>query len=71
MTNRQQEEEAFVATAEGQLEEGAQVLADLEGQAEGQRCMPLAPCTQGGALAAAHRCDAAAPPIARRGGHER
>lgn len=29
-------EEAFVGLAEGQLEEGAQVLADLEGNAEGQ-----------------------------------
>lgn len=36
-------EEAFVGLAEGQVEEGAQVLADLEGTAEGEtvRSIPL------------------------------
>lgn len=38
MTASGADEEAFVGQAEGQLEEGAQVLADLEGQQEeGQR----------------------------------
>ena len=40
-----EEKEAFVGQTEGQLDEGNEVLADLEGQEGGQRrplCMP--PC---------------------------
>ena len=36
-----EEKEAFVGQAEGQLDDGANVLADLEGQDGGQRCSAL------------------------------